>query len=159
MIAPATTFEIGIIRSPFNPGQYESISLPEQPMVAAASDGSYWDRQEQHMQLAELANKPLLVHRRYERMILNACLKAGFEPGILCKIDDTKSILTWAHTGMGIAIIPGDWIDLTPGIILKYRAIDELSLKTRTVIIWLKNRRLSPAARHFVEIFEAELIG
>jgi DNA-binding transcriptional LysR family regulator len=149
--------EIGIIRSPFNLGQYESICLPEEPMVAAVSNASYWDRHGQHMQLDELANKPLLVHRRYERMILDACQQAGFEPRILCKIDDTKSILTWAHTGMGIAIIPKDWIDLAPGMTLEYREIDELSLKTRTAIIWLKNRRLSSAARHFVEIFEAEL--
>jgi LysR family transcriptional regulator, salicylic acid-responsive activator of bsdBCD len=144
--------EIGIIRTPYNSEIFESILLPDEPMVAASSN-YFYDNNVQSISLTELANKPLLVHRRYEKMILEACHKLGFEPRILCKIDDTSSILLWAATGMGVAIIPKDWINLVPNTNLKYKDIDEPSLITKTAILWMKNRYLSTAAKNFIETF------
>lgn len=144
--------EIGIIRTPYNLEIFESILLPNEPMIAASSEYLN-DNNAQSINLAELANKPLLVHRRYEKMILEACYKSGFEPRILCKIDDTSSILLWAATGMGVAIIPKDWINLVPNTNLKYKEINEPSLITRTAILWMRNRHLSSVARNFIATF------
>lgn len=148
--------EIGIIRTPYNSEIFESILLPNEPMVAASSNYLY-DNNAESISLAELANKPLLVHRRYEKMIIDACYKVGFEPRILCKIDDTSSILLWAATGMGVAIIPKDWINLVRNTNLKYKKIDEQSLITRTAILWMKNRHISTAARNFIETFNVSI--
>lgn len=145
--------EVGIIRTPLSSEFFESICLPNEPMVAAARDNSYREENQKYICLTELENKPLLVHRRYERMIIESCRRAGFEPRILCKIDDTRSILLWANTGMGVAIVPKDWINLIPNINLKYKEINEPSLKTSTAIVWVKNRYLSSAAKHFLETF------
>lgn len=144
--------EIGIIRTPYNLEIFESILLPNEPMIAASSEYLN-DNNAQSINLAELANKPLLVHRRYEKMILEACYKSGFEPRILCKIDDTSSILLWAATGMGVAIIPKDWINLVPNTNLKYKEINEPSLITRTAILWMRNRHLSSVAGNFIATF------
>lgn len=145
--------EIGFIRTPYNLENFESILLPNEPMMAAADSKYLYDVNTESIALAELADMPLLVHRRYEKMILEACYKAGFEPRILCKIEDTSSLLLWADTGMGVAIVPKDWINLVPNTNLKYKVIDEPSLVTRTAILWMKNRHLSSAARNFIETF------
>lgn len=146
--------EIGIIRTPLNSEGFESIYLPNEPMVAATKGNQYWDEQQKSIPLKELENKPLLVPRRYEKAIVNSCRELGFEPRILCKIEDTRSILSWSNTGMGIAIIPRDWTGLIPNSDLKYTELDEPSLVTRTGIIWMKNRYLSSIAKHFLETFE-----
>lgn len=143
--------EIGIIRTPLNSELFESILLPVEPMVAATCGDIYWDEAQKSIDLSELENKPLLVHNRYEKMIVEACERCGFEPRILGKIDDTRSILIWAGTGMGIAILQRDWIDLVPNINLKFKEINEPNLATRTAIVWIKNRYLSSIARHFLE--------
>jgi len=145
--------DIGIIRSPYNLEIFESILLPNEPMVAAACSEHLQDISSQSIGLAELADKPLLIHRRYEKMILDAFHKAGFEPRILCKIEDTSSLLLWADTGMGIAILPRDWINLVANTNLKYVEIDEPSLITRNAILWIKNRHLSSAVRSFIKTF------
>lgn len=145
--------EIGIIRSPSNLDIFESIYLGNEPMVAASCDESIWSGNQKYISIKELENKPLLAHRRFEKMITEVCEKSGFQPRILCKIEDTRSILLLAKTGMGIAIIPKDWIDLVPNANLKYREIDEPTLVTRTAIIWMKNRYLSSPARNFLESF------
>lgn len=146
--------EIGIIRTPLNSEGFESIYLPNEPMVAATKGNQYWDEQQKSIPLKELENKPLLVPRRYEKAIVTSCRELGFEPRILCKIEDTRSILSWSNTGMGIAIIPRDWTGLIPNSDLKYTELDEPSLVTRTGIIWMKNRYLSSIAKHFLETFE-----
>ncbi|WKB36569.1 LysR family transcriptional regulator substrate-binding protein [Terrilactibacillus sp. S3-3] len=145
--------EIGIIRTPFNSNTFESILLPPEPMIAAASD-TFWDNGQKSIRLKDLDNKPLLIHCRYEPMIVETCRQSGFEPTILGKIDDTKTILLWADTGMGVAIVPKDWIGLISSTNLKYKEIDEPGLITGTAIIWKKNQYLSAVTRHFLKTFE-----
>lgn len=152
------TIEIGIIRTPLNSDLYDYIYFQNQPMVVAVSDNLHWNKQKKSIMLTEVSNKPLLVHCRYEQMITEACQHAGFEPDILCKIDDTNSILLLASFGMGVAIIPMDWIDLIPNLNLKYKKINENSLNTSTALIWVKNSYLSPAARHFLYTFTNKYI-
>lgn len=146
--------EIGIIRTPLNSEIYESISLPSEPMVAATSHSMNWEDNEKNICLKDLADKPLLVHRRYEKMILELCNQRGFEPRILCKIEDTRSILLLANTGVGVAIVPKDWIKLIPNMNLSYKEINEPSLNTSTTIVWVKDQYLSSVAKHFLQTFE-----
>jgi LysR family transcriptional regulator, salicylic acid-responsive activator of bsdBCD len=146
--------ELGIIRTPLNQDIFEYINLPDEPMVAGALGDLFWDGNRGCLELTGLEGKPLLMHNRYTNNIEEACRKAGFEPRIVCRIDDTRSMLSWANTGMGIAIIPRDMIGLLPDAKLDYREIKEESLVTRTVIIWMKNRYLSAPARHFLETFK-----
>lgn len=145
--------EIGIIRTPLNPEIFESIYLPKEPMVAATNGDFPWKECSEHITLLELANKPLLVDRRYENLIVEACEKTGFQPKIICVGDDVRSMLSWANNGMGIAIIPATWVDLISTANLKYKEINEPSLMTETAIIWLKNKYLSVPARNFLKTF------
>lgn len=147
------TIEIGIIRTPFDTEVYESILLPAEPMIVASTKDLFRDNNEKTVSLKALANEPLLIHCRYKKMIIESCRHVGFEPVILGKIDDTKTILLWADTGMGVAIVPKDWIGLISSTNLKYREINEPNLITRTAIIWKKTQYLSPVTRHFLESF------
>lgn len=152
------TIEIGIIRTPLNSDMYDSIRLQNQPMIAAAAEGLYLDKKKRNILLTEVSDKPLLVHCRFEHMITEACKHAGFEPNILCKIDDTRSILLLASFGVGLAVIPMDWINLVPNLKLNYKKIDEESLNTSTALVWMKSRYLSTAVRHFLDTFEDKYI-
>lgn len=146
--------EIGIIRTPLNPEIFESIYLPKEPMVAATNSDFLWEECNEHITLLELANKPLLVDRRYENLIIEACEKIGFEPKIICVGDDVRSMLSWANSGMGIAVLPATWVDLISTANLKHKEINEPSLMTETAIIWLKNKYLSVPARNFLKTFK-----
>lgn len=143
--------EIGIIRTPLNSEIYESILLPNEPMIAVTNGDLFWKNTQKYISMNELKNKALLVHRRYEKMISEACYQSGFEPRILGKIDDTRAILLWADTGMGVAIVPKDWVGLISSPNLKYIEIKEPSLITRTAVVWKKSQYLSAAAKHFLE--------
>lgn len=148
--------EIGIIRTPINQDIFECINLPEEPMVAGALSDLFWENNKSYVNITELEGKPLMIHNRYVNNIEEACIKAGFQPKVICKIDDTRTLIDWANSGMGIALIPRDMVGLVPEVNLDYREIKEDALVTRTAIIWMKNGYLSVMARHFIEAFEIQ---
>ncbi|NMM63296.1 LysR family transcriptional regulator [Clostridium sp. P21] len=147
------TIEIGIIRTPFNSKIYESICLPKEPMVTASSN-SYSYNKQGAVEIAELVDTPLVIDRRFENVIVDAFEKEEVKPKIICRGDDVRSILLWASTGIGVAIVPKAATGLIPNSNLNYRKINLTSVETQTAIIWMKNRYLSSAARHFLETFE-----
>ncbi len=147
--------EIGIVRFPYDAESYNSLNLPDEPMIVAWSENLRLKRDEDIFRISMLEGKPIMIHRRHEKLITDCCRNAGFEPNILCKSDDVRSILTWACAHIGIAIVPMSAIDYIPSNVLKYCEIPERSLKTSAAIIWVRNRHLSTAAKHFIEMFSS----
>jgi len=103
---------------------------------------SDWNDNLNFINITELSSKPILLDRRYEKVLIEACLQAGFEPRILCKSNDPKTIMLWANTGIGVAIVPKSCLGLIQSINLKYKDINEPSLFAGTAIVWLKNKFL-----------------
>lgn len=147
--------EIGIVRTPLNLENFESIYLPEEPMVAVMTRDLQWESGKKIILLKELINRPLIIYRRFEKLILECCKKSGFEPKIFCKNDDARTTLLWAEAGLGIAIVPKSAVKLIGSTNLIYKEIDEQALKTQIAAIWMKNRYISSSAKHFLEVFQA----
>lgn len=144
--------EIGIIRAPFNSEVFESICLSKEPMIAV-SNNLHWPQEQEYIKITDLINKPLIIDRRFESGIVKACYQENFEPKIICRGDDVRSILLWATTGIGIAIVPKAAIGLFLNTNLNYKEIRLESIETQTAVIWMKGRYLSSVARHFLETF------
>lgn len=147
--------EIGIVRTPFVMGDLASVALPPEPMVAAMDRDCYFDPTRTDILLAELRDKPLILYRRFESLIVDTCRQAGFEPWIFCKNDDARTTLLWADAGMGVAVVPRSAVGLIQSPKLRYKEIKATALETQIVAIWVKNRYISTAAKHFLEIFES----
>lgn len=149
------SIEIGMVRFPFDAEIYESIKLPNEQLVAAIhknrSDGLGTHADCIH--LSELAGKPLLIHRKYEAMIIEYCERFGFTPEFVCMSDDVLPILAWAAADIGVAIVPRAAIGLIPSSNLTYKTITNPCLETTTAVIWMRNRHLSPAAHNFLTLF------
>jgi len=141
--------EIGIVRTPFNMENFQSILLEKEPMVAVYSG----IKQEGHFSIADLADKPLIIYRRFEKIIGEVFKDAGIEPRIICKTDDARTALLWAASGVGTALAPRSAFNLVKGYDLSYSVIKESALETELAAIWMKNRYLSTAARHFLKLF------
>lgn len=145
--------EIAIARSPTDMKTYDAISLPDES--AAAAFGPGWSPiSAGQICLADLADKPLIIYRRYEEKLLEYFGELGLKPRIICRHDDIRSMLLLANTGLGVAIVQGSAANLMPGSKLIFKEIIQppLLIKT-TAVIWMRNRYLSAAARHFIDMF------
>jgi len=147
--------EIGIVRLPLHSDLYESVTLPDEPMIAVYSE--QWNiigSDNGKISVVDLAGKPVMLHRRHEKVVSDACAAYGFEPNILCITDDVRSIVAWAISNIGVAVVPKSTIDFIPNTDLMYKEIDEPLLETTVAIIWVRNRHLSSAAEHFLKMLK-----
>ena len=146
--------EIGITRSPTDLETYSAITLPNEPIAAVFAPKWNTNASIDSVRLADLADMPLIVHRKYEVKLLDFYRQLGLKPRILCTHDDIRSMLSWANVGLGVAIVQKSAASLIPCRNLICKDIVEPPLRTTTVAsVWLKNRYLSAAARHFIDIF------
>ncbi|MDP4087770.1 MAG: LysR family transcriptional regulator [Bacillota bacterium] len=145
--------DIGIIRTPFNLDSFEAILLSDEPMIAVSNTEIANCRES--VKMTDLADTPLIVQRRNEAVIQELFEKSGFKPRIICRSNDVRTILLWAGTGLGTAVVPKNCLNLVPDTNLQYKEIAEPLLITGTAVIWPKQRYISSAARRFLETFKA----
>lgn len=147
--------DLGMVRFPFDTELYESINLPNEPLVIAFRPDQLGmiGKEPNVVSLSELVDKPLMIHRKFEDMLTEHCQQVGFTPYILCESDDVMPLLAWADADIGIAVVPRSAIGIIPGTNLISKEIINPSLETTAAIIWVRNRYLSAIARHFIELF------
>jgi DNA-binding transcriptional LysR family regulator len=151
--------EIGIIRAPFDSEIYESITLPDEPLVIAMRrDGYLCGDDPVKVPLIELANQPLIVPLRWKAMFVEWCEKVGFKPNIVCISDGILLNIIWTKLGIGMALVPKSTEGLISDSELIYKTIVEPAVSTQTVIVWARNHKLSASSKHFLELLKDMII-
>ena len=145
--------EIGITRTQVDARLYESIVLPNEPLVAVMHRDHMIGQDPHEVQVAELKDQPLIIPLRWQSMFTANCRKLGFEPNILCVSDSIVQDLLLAKMGMGMAILPISSKTLLTDGDLTYKKLVEPEITTHTVVAWLKNRTLSQSASHLIALF------
>ncbi len=97
---------IGITRTQVDARVYESIVLPNEPLVAVMHRDHMIGKDPHEVQVAELKDQPLIIPLRWQSLFTGDCRKLGFEPKILCVSDSIVQDLLLAKMGMGLAILP-----------------------------------------------------
>jgi DNA-binding transcriptional LysR family regulator len=151
----ANVIEFGIVRLPVREGAFEMIPLLTEPWVAIVPKKK---RLPKTTTLSELAQSPLLLmHRqsgiRAHDMVLDAFAHVGLSPTIFCESDNVLALLSLVERGLGVAIMPRSTLNLRPEG-FHAMAIVDCQLTSSVAVIWPKGRRLSAAARLFLEMFE-----
>ncbi|MGX8702418.1 LysR family transcriptional regulator [Caproiciproducens sp.] len=147
--------EIAVIRTPFHAENTSWYSLEKEPMIAVGFRKYFSGAQDDRIPLEALKDKPLIIYRRYEKLILSACKAAGFQPDIFCLNDDSRTALMWANAGLGIAVAPYsmDSFYRSPGCLCKI--IDSPVMETQITATWRNDRMLSAAAKSFLTVFKS----
>ena len=145
--------DLGIIRTPFNLNAYQYSFLSEESDPIAAVYQEKWCVKipKGTMTLEHIEGLPLIIHRRYEKMFLNACEYLGFQPDIFCKADDIRSILSLANLGLGVAIVPRPPKEILEAEHLYCHVIDDDSFQTKTAVIWMKDNYLPRVVHNFIQ--------
>lgn len=146
--------EIGIIRAPFDSDAYNSIIMPDEPLVIAMKKDCAAGENEQTICLKELASQPLIVPIRWKSLFTSWCVAAGFKPNIVCLCNGIIMNILWAKKGIGMALVPKSTEGLFTDSALTYKTIIEPTLSTQTAIVWSKTRRLSAGSKHFLDLLK-----
>lgn len=150
--------EIGIIRTPFSFENYHYVedgSGNRSPMLAVFQPHWIPEFGDGELPLPLLAGKPLIIHRRHEENVIEACTAHGFTPDLFCRCDDVRSMLTLAAAGMGVCLIPQPRFHWKAESGVKTVRVQEPLFMTGTAVIWRKDVSLSPVAENFISIFRS----
>jgi DNA-binding transcriptional LysR family regulator len=149
----AGIIEVGIVRTPFNSQNLECLFLENEPMVAVMSYDYNFESKTDEILLEDLKDMPLIIYRRFEKILFTEFLELGMEPNIFCINDDARTTILWARAGLGIGIVPKSAINFEFMDNIKYIEINKDSLRTQISAIYIKERYLSMSAKKFLEFF------
>ena len=145
--------EIGITRTQVDQNVYESIVLPNEPLVMLMQRAHPCGCKEDVIRLEELKDEQLIVPLRWKTIFVTQCRKLGFEPNIVCVSDSIVQDVLCTKMGVGMALLPISARSLLTDGDMIYKKLTEPEISTHTVIAWLKNRPLSSSSRHLIALF------
>ena len=151
--------EIGITRTQVDSKVYESIVLPNEPLVLIMNKEQEIGAASDKVELKELKDQPIIIPLRWQSVFIANCRKLGFEPNIVCVSDSIVQDLLLAKMGMGMALLPVSSKTLLTDGKLIYKKLIEPEMSTHTVIAWLKNRTLSSSSEHLIRLFREMFLG
>lgn len=151
--------EIAITRTQVDSKVYESIVLPNEPLVVVMNKDQVIGASDSEVRMEELRDMPIIIPLRWQSLFIANCRKLGFDPHILCVSDSIVQDLLLVKRGMGAAILPVLSRTLLTDGNLHYKKLVSPEMSTHTVIAWLKNRTLSSSSEHFIKLFREMFLG
>lgn len=145
--------EVGITRTQVDSKVYESIVLPNEPLVLIMNREHEIGTAPDKVLLEELKDVPVIIPLRWQSVFVANCCKQGFEPNVVCVSDSIVQDLLLTKMGMGMALLPVSSKTLLTDGNLIYKKLVEPEMSTHTVIAWLKNRTLSSSSEHLIRLF------
>ena len=146
--------EIAITRTQVDSLIYESLVLPNEPLVMVMDKQQACGESEDEVKFIELKDQPLIIPLRWKSIFVTNCRRLGFEPKITCVSDSIVQNLLMVKMNLGISMVPmSSKTLLTDGNII-YKRLVEPEMTTHTVVAWLKNQTLSTSCLNLIALFK-----
>lgn len=150
--------ELAITRTQVDSATYESLVLPNEPLVMVMNAANICGENDDTIRLEELKDQPLIIPLRWKSNFITACKKLDFDPKIICVSDSIVQDLLMVKMNLGVAMIPVSSERLLRDGDLIYKRIIEPEMTTHTVVAWRKNQTLSTSCKNFIELFKKMFI-
>ena len=116
----------------------------------AAADGT-------DITLAELARLPLIIYRRWQKVIESVFESAGLSPNICCVNDDARMTLLLALNGLGVGLLHPSAIPSEYGSDISVMRLPEKALTSRIALVCADKDSLPEPAALFHRLVKAAL--
>lgn len=108
-------------------------------------------KDEKAVNLKDLKGHPLILYRRWEKLILDAFEEIEIKPHVYCVADDARTCVSWARAGLGVAMVPESAL-LETG--LSYQVLEEGNLISELRLARKREGTSSMASELLFELFE-----
>ena len=146
--------EIAITRTQVDNLIYESLVLPNEPLVMVMDKRHSCGKSAEEVRLLELKDQPLIIPLRWKSIFVTNCRRLGFEPKIICVSDSIVQNLLMVKMHLGISMVPMSSKPLLTDGNLIYKRLIEPEMSTHTVVAWLKNQTLSTSCLNLISLFK-----
>ena len=146
--------DLAVVRTPFATAELDMLYLQKEHILAVGQARFFGGNRGAEITLGELAAAPLIIYRRWQRVIEAAFETAGYPIDPYCVNDDASMTLQLALQGMGVGLLhpsalPGK---LDEAIVL--RRLSEETLASHIVLVCQKAGQLPRQAQLFWKLLE-----
>lgn len=141
--------DLALVRTPFNHTNLNSKDIVEEPMVAITQQDYFSGKSK--VTIKDLANKPLVIYRRFENMFIESFSRRGYQPNFAVKCDDARTAILWCDKGLGIALVP-ESIAKTYAEGEVYE-IEAASWRTHLQLVWRKDQVVTPLMQQIIDLY------
>ena len=145
--------DLSVVRTPLALDEVEHAVLRSEGMISVSKKESAENKPiktDEKIRLCDLQNERLVLYRRYESLITEAFSAHGVKPNLFCRCDDARDALLWAKEGLATAVFPQSMKAQCAG--MRVREIDEALLETQILLVWRKDRKLTPLVQRFIRL-------
>lgn len=143
--------DLGIVRTPFDTSQVNTLYLEKEPMIAIGKKEYFINTKRK---IKDFKDTPLIIHQRYLPLINDYCLNKLIQIQLKVTCDDSRTSLIWANSGIGVAICPMSSLALPYDHSLVYTILEDKNLYTGIAFITRKNEEVSALLNEFIERFK-----
>lgn len=145
--------EMAIVRTPFSADDLEATVLRKEQVYAVGHAKYFTDIETSSVALSDIYNKPLILYRRWEKVVRSICLEASLTPYIFCMNDDARTTISMTNSGLGIGIIPESALSLVSDSAVKKKLSDH-DLESTICLLRNPNSYLSTVVESFYYFLE-----
>ena len=145
--------DVAVLRTPFPSYGLESVTIRHDRMAVAAAKGKL-PVTNGTLTLKALEKRPIIIYRRWEKLVLDEFEKEMAVPEVYCVTDDARTSLQWAEAGIGIAIVPESI--LAWGKNLETAFLAEKNLASSLSLVKRRGQLASRVAESFFRFFKEE---
>lgn len=142
-----------LVRTPFAESEFEVHGLVSEKMIAVLPGKSG----EKHITMAQLAERPLILYRRWESIILREFREKELEPRCVCMCDDARTAVDLAERSVGAAVVPQSAL----GLVYPGRAscleIPDCPIETQIVLVHKPGTYFPEGVHRFIEYIEGRV--
>lgn len=143
--------EVAIVRTPFSAHDLECTVLREERVYAVGAPKYFKGLNIPSVSLTEICTQPLILYRRWEKVIKDICQDATLNPYIFCMNDDARTTASMANSGLGIGIIPESSLPLLSSQHIVTKPISNSELISTICLLRNPNSYLSSVVECFYD--------
>ena len=159
----AGKIDLGFVRRPFNIAKFASrpvhsavLKEGEVDFFCAIGLPEFFDTKTKPKEIGTakvsvLQGKPLVIQRRFGKLLTGICQKSGFHPNIICENNEITSALAWASAGIGLAVAPYTSVALNRDDRLMTVRIEDIPMNPELCVVWDPERQMPTEARAFIK--------
>ena len=143
--------ELAIVRTPFSALDLECKVLRKENVFAVGTKEYFEDLTSSTTTLKELCHKPLILYRRWEKVIWHICQAENLTPHIFCMNDDARTTASMTNAGLGIGISPESALSLLTNPHIVKKVIYDSDLESSICVLRNPNSYLSTVVELFYD--------
>lgn len=150
--------DIAITRTPFSAAKLDIQYLSKERISALGHKKYFKNVTSENLSMAELSKMPLIVYRRWQKIIKAAFEAHGYSPNIYCINDDAGMTLLLAEKGLGVGLLHPSAIGKIISSDMSSYELSEKSLISEIALVCRKRELLPEPAQLFWDLLKDKTV-